>query len=413
MQPLNLHGGDQPMLDQTVKHVVRLRASSIDLACKCPASQQGEEASYGTRYSIFGSACHAAAAEKGRTGTFDPDRIANAFGLDDKEKSYMTYLVGSIEMNYPEGTIIEEQMERQVQMSKDVDLLVTGKADVIIPRGPTSSACTVIDYKFGKTPVNDETKQTITYIWLYTAGQSSGNSIVVQPSLDNPVNEMFYPEDAIKQHGVLLKDIAVRISERKDEFCRGSHCDKLYCPRRTKCPSYMSDMKLICNVFSVKGDAELTSYNPEMLIKIWSMKSNIEYAFTRIRDIIDSEISKNGSIETEKECLMKVLEERDVVDPEKAIPILNMLLGNRLTTSVLSITKGNIEDACSKLYNQTKQRGILKTVMDALRSGGAIEKKFRPELKFVKNRKPKKIAMQEPKQISENTVENHIGNTPQ
>lgn len=386
-----MHDGKDIMETEEVKvKTIKIRASSIDLACRCTASQLGDEASYGNEWSTFGSACHAAAADKGKTGTYNPEHIAKVYGLTEREMRYMSFLVGSIEMNYPDGTIIERQMQRSVRFNSKTELVVTGKPDVVIPSSD-SSPCVVIDYKFGRGDVSADTKQTVTYIWLHTGGESPGTSIVVQPALPDPVKEMHYPLHEVQQHGALLKELAAKISEREEDFCRGSHCDKMYCPRRTSCPAYMSDMKLICNSLITKGEAELTTYKPDMLAKMWAMKSNVDYAFRRVRDMIEIELSKNGTIEAGSECLMKVLEDREVVDPSKAIPILNMLLGDTLTASVLSITKADVEEACSKMYQQTKQKGIQKKVMDALRAAGAMEKIQRPELRFVKKSKAKQL----------------------
>ena len=362
------------------ERTITIHPSGLDLLARCPMSMAVKGEAHGSEHTHFGRACHEAAANKGRTGMFDADKIAQSNALSNIEKGMMMSYVGNIEMDYPEGTLIEHHVEVSFRAQSGLIIVLSCTPDVVIPEFPDGTGKTVIDYKFGRGDVSEDTLQTPAYLLAANLKPEGGSTIIVQPAA-YAVKQKYYDSNAMKAFVGALETIAERASANKGEYCRGYHCDKYYCSKRETCPAYLSEVRTLMAAYK----EAVPACTPEMLFRAYSFKNQLTQMASRIESMTDSYIQQHGPIVVGNDVLDAIeVNGRDEIDAEKALEQLRLLHGTDAIKAFSASKQSITEFVSDRIKSGDAQRGAIKKTLDALTQCGAFKSTTRKKLVYMK-----------------------------
>jgi hypothetical protein len=346
-------------------------------------SLAGKGESHGSEFSHFGKACHDAAAQKGRTGMFDAEKIAQSYGLARIEKGMMTAYVTSIEMDFPEGTKIEDHREVSFRAQSGLIIVLSCTPDAMLPEFPDGTGPTAIDYKFGRGDVSEDTLQTPAYLLSECAdakGIRGGSSVIVHP-VSGTVKQKYYSAEELRTYVKTLESIAERVMARSDDYCRGYHCDKFFCCKRATCPAYLEEVRTLMATYG----NNVPVCTPEVLFRAYAMRGQLTQMATRIKDMTESHIKQHGPITVGQDILDEVIEDgREKVDPVIAMNVLTELYGADAIKAFDTSKNSVVEFVSARIKAGDATRGAIKQTLDALAKAGALSKGNQSKFVYMK-----------------------------
>lgn len=357
-----------------------MRASRLPLAAKCRKS--ATLTTYGSEPATLGTAFHEMARDKVLGVQTDFESIKSRYGISKQDLDGLLAALYNIQINIPKDAIVfsdDEHLE-----SKELD--TTGTPDLVIIKERFG---TVIDWKSGWNDVEDPeiNLQLIDYAIMVAEKYPEVETfdlILVLPRQNTIKAVRLSREDLLKR----AEDIKTIVQECKDpesEYTVGSHCQN--CFGCMTCPAFAGEVERFAGL-AVHKDLDVFAGNVrESLSLLLPFAKAFNIVAGKIEAVAKAYVDTNGSLDLGGAHYIKVLETRDKIDPEKAMPILELFFEGDVH-DLLSISKTALKNKA-----QAKGRGEYKKIYDQLVDKKAIEKKpqivYRIKKGAIKNEQAK------------------------
>ncbi len=350
---------------------IAIRASSLPLVttcgasidCEIPVDDAGPEARLGT-------AVHKWLAQNLRHEAWAPEDAGNG-NPDFPMLCHLGVRCWQAVKGYFPGALTEQFLEWS-----DGDIHLTGHADVLsVVESPTDGCgqVRVLDYKTGRTD-EDHDAQLRGYAWLALQAHpwADDASVCLVRVREQTADWGHYSrrEMAIWWEEE-VREVVVR--ERR-EFNPGRHCGHCKrgptCPAKTALMGQMVDSLLDYDPTNLNEGREIS---PETLARMLDRVKLVEKACESARGLIRAAVDAAGGSLLTGDGRRLVIEEqeRKVIEPEPAWPILQEALGDRLA-KVLTVGKTKLEDEIKALAPRGQKGQAVKELMDRLESARAI-----------------------------------------
>ena len=255
----------------------------------------------------------------------------------------------------PKDTVVEKE-KRITVTDTDGSILTFGIADVIILE---DSALTIIDWKFGYTPVNNVNENIQLAAYALAAMQeyrvNSCDCWVYQPRIHRKSHHVFTNGEAIRSN---IRSIIKRAKSESlslkpsDSACR-------YCRARLNCPAFRLKYQRIS---ACKRDYDLS--DTSTLVSLYEASKGLKTFINEIESAVKSMIERDGRCG--KYVFQTAEGSREVKDLNALYALYRDLITPQEFNSVCKLTLTKFESmVSSKLVAEAKARGETLTLKDA------------------------------------------------
>jgi hypothetical protein len=335
-----------------------LRPSKLQQYAACPGSYRMQlglseppspDAEEGTRL-------HAAVA----TGDAD--------GLDSEQSDLVRqcteYLAALVERTGLDHVTYEQPLTIRDSYGEEI---THGTADIVATSPDHPDRCAVVDWKFGRVPV--EATATNLQLAAYALGamQLSGASEceahVFQPRIGRHVCHVFAASDAIQRNLRAISEACTAealVLNPGEEQCR-------YCLARSACPA----LRMRLGELATGGEAEAARTDPDAVAR------NYETAQLAKRMVADAEERMRDYLDQHGECLgyryREVAGRREVDDICHAAVMLSDILTNSEYLGCCTVSVPQLEGiVCDRLQAQAEAHGEKLSRADAKKQFAAL-----------------------------------------
>lgn len=226
-------------------------------------------------------------------GTMLHDRVATGdlSGLTAEQEELIHACEDRLEeIGWGEAEIIHEK-PLEIYGS-DGDVLTSGTADVVVLHRDASGkveTVDIIDWKFGRTPVKEVSRnfQLAAYalgaMQLY--GVSECNAHIIQPRI-HAESEYCFTKPANIQYNI--EQMIKRAKADTIVLEAGEHCK--YCRAKSKCPAFARVFEAV----DVPNEDALT--NPETLLELWNKSKVVEKYIDKIKEAVEAYVTEHGEL---------------------------------------------------------------------------------------------------------------------
>ena len=338
-----------------------MRASALPLAAKCRKS--AKQQTYGSSIASLGTAFHELARNKVLEIHSDLESIKSRYGLIQKDLDGLLAALYNIQINIPPGAIV---------IADDVHLVsktmnTSGHPDLGIIKG---THATVVDWKSGWADVEDPeiNLQLIDYAILLMEKYPEVDTfdlILVLPR-QNTLKAKRFSRGDLENRAKDIKKIIEESESEDAEYTVGSHCQNCYgC---MTCPAFAGEVERFASLAQYKNVDELSGQIEKSLHYLLPFAKIFNIVAKKIEQVAKAYVDQHGSLDLGVAQYIKVIEERDKIDAEKAMPILELFFEGGVH-DLLTITKTALKEKA-----QAKGRGEYKKIYDQLVDKKAIVK---------------------------------------
>lgn len=347
-----------------------IRCSSLPLLRKCSASLtvEGVRIDPHDDSSTLGTAIHAALAELIERGEApDLGAIAERFEIADQD-------LPDLEALYHMGAKIwrEHLSEHFPDPSTELEVAYYGIGDVrllghIDVASSHNQKLRIIDWKTGR--VERDYRAQVTGYAL-AANQTCGPFVEITATVaflrtGNYRTLRWTPEELDKHGAEMVRGVV----DGKSTFRPGDHCE--HCPAFAACPARQAMVKDSLAIVGDLPDSDL----PTVVSRSWGKIQLIEQSIERFKKQVRQHVAAYGplSIGEGKRLTLEPVE-RTEIDTLKAWEIVTSQLGGDELAGVLTIGKGDLEDAIRAKAPRGKKGEAVKDLFAQLADVGALTK---------------------------------------
>ncbi len=362
-----------------------MRASSLELAAKCPGSWLlGGEASDESRVSIqparLGHAFHEIMASKITDILLSLDSVKTKYGLSEEEIEDLLRHSKKINITIPVGAkvYVEEKMDLPgMDLRGSPDFYFVTEDELV---------AVLTDWKSGWMDVSppESNYQIIAYALMVIAKHPKVEKVeamIVQPRL-NDIKAFVFTRDFLE---AMLSDIRIIIENAQKsaaDLVLGSHCHG--CFKAMKCHAFSGQVvKISKMVLPEIVFGEDKNSIQAVLKEVLPFAKAFERIIKRIDTLAKAYVDLHGTLELGGGMeYIKTLEARESINMQMALPLLRANFPN--IDASLKISKTELEDLSKKVG-----RGFYGKLIKELESHGAIQEK--PVTKYVIKKKGEQI----------------------
>ena len=222
-------------------------------------------------------------------GTMLHDRIVsrNLGGLTAEQEKLVTECIQFMD-GFKDENLIEVQQEFRLTVYKDEAVLTYGTADVVMI---WKDYAIVIDWKFGRNPVKDASRNLQLAAYALATMQKYGvrrvKAIIYQPRIHACTSYEFTRPEAI------LHNIGLVIAAAKDDdklvLRAGDACR--YCLAKAKCPAFHERFE------SLGSEPETNALaDPNVLLAYWEKSKVVEKFLKELKEAVEAYVNEHGEL---------------------------------------------------------------------------------------------------------------------
>ncbi len=364
--------------------MIRVRASSLPLAFRCPASvrpaairlnETNEAADNGT-------AAHEVLRSLPSTGQIDWESIAEIaarFGADPDETRMLAALGAKLWPAVADsfhGAMTELELRYEVSDS----LSLTGHADLL---SVSATSIRIGDWKTGRKD-RDYSEQLKGYAALALLGA---------PDIDEATSTILWVRDQEIENYTMrradldawLKRLSSELVEWDGVYRPGAHC--AHCPRSHECEAANAlirrDVAIIADREIVaRAEAELEQMAPDEIVTVLQKASLVVKYAERVRAAIKAHVERKGEITGAGFTLSIETEERRELDPLAAWPVLEELgFEDDDLARAMDLRISRVEKIVREKAGKGSGAAAVRRLSERLKAAGAVSTKQISKLK--------------------------------
>ncbi len=358
-----------------------LRASSMDLLFKCAGSLHNTEAvrvDEENEAAEIGTEVHALLAKRVSRWPFGPSALSG-----DSDDVRFLYEAGTRWWAAHGETIPDAVVETALSWQMTSGEIITGHPDVLsMTLKDDGWDIAVVDWKTTRLFDVSYHHQMMCYLWLSTFRAITADKpfakftyIVVylrdiDPDTKLPNYELVnVPPD-------MEVDWAARFITKvllwDGVYRPGKHCT--YCPIHIDCPARTK--ALAEGVNALVGRADTLPDDPARIVAAYKTMQTVEKAVKDLRAAIRQHIEDHGPIQGDGfDIVLQETQGTDVIDPQKAWPVMNGLLTDDEVAKCVTVQKNAFLGMVASKTPHGKKQAARGAAMGLLRDAGAVGNK--------------------------------------
>ena len=231
--------------------------------------------------------------EEADEGTMLHDKVARGdlSGLTTEQEELVRACLDYLKDKVDDDTEVIYEMPLDIRGSSG-DIITSGTADVvIIHRGDDEriKLVEIIDWKFGRTPVKDVSRnlQLAAYALgvMQRYGVTECYAHIFQPRIHGVSGYLFTKPENIMYN---IETVIKRAKSDTVVLDAGDHCK--YCLAKAKCPAFA---KVFAAVDAYHEDA---LSNPDTLLDLWNKSKVVEKYLAKIKEAVEAYVTEHGEL---------------------------------------------------------------------------------------------------------------------
>jgi len=353
-----------------------LRASSLPLAFRCPASLRRNglliDPVHGS--AADGTAAHECLRSLAETGALDWARvreIAERSGADVEQVRMLcamgVKLWSEVSASFPEALT-------EVWLSSEAapGVLLTGHVDLLSVRGTVARAG---DWKTGRKD-SDYSHQMRAYgaLVMLDNPELTEVTVTVLWVRDQEIENYTMTRESARSW---LRQLVEQVVEWDGVYRPGSHC--AHCPRSHECDAAKAmvrrDLDVVADPMTVaRAEGELALMSPAEIVGIFKKADLVVRYAERVRSAIRAHVEAHGDIVADGTRLTVVSEQRREVDPLKAWPVLEAAgFRDEDFAAAMTLSASRLEKVIASKAQRGKGAKAVRAFQEALKGVGAIQ----------------------------------------
>lgn len=342
-----------------------IRASSMPLAIKCPASQILSDAPRliaDPDITALGSASHKAQEFRHQGKPVPFDDLATAYGVDVGELKALYWAVARLWDCYFATIDMGGARYTEIELNH---LDLTGHVDLLAVSGDGKTAY-LFDYKFGWRD-SDHTQQLLTYAYLAWKNFPQVERVyaaIIWARHGEVEGHWYTPEALELWHEQTHKRLA------ESGYNPGRHCGD--CPRFLECPAAKAQLFQAGEVLIESAQqTELTEVDKFFTI-LDAQKMLSDYC-DKVYSMLRAQLAAvGGKIESDDREVFFLEQSRREIDAKVALPVIREKFGSDTADQCCSVSKKSIEEVVRASVGRGQKGKAAAAFMAELEERGAV-----------------------------------------